>query len=87
MGTEDLNLLKKRLLYQSQHRGMREMDLLLGQFAVKHLPFMDEPELKQFEILLTYTDEKLYGWFFKNDPLPKDDLSSFIQLIISKAEL
>ena len=61
---EDLELLRKRLLYQSQHRGMREMDLLVGHFAERHISSMNEEELKQFESLLALSDDDLYGSSF-----------------------
>lgn len=50
---DDLTRLRKRLLYQSQRQGTREMDLLVGQFAVQHLPSMTLSELKQFEALMS----------------------------------
>ena len=75
---EDVKLLRKRLLYQSQHRGMREMDLLLGQFAEKHIPFMDKRELKQFETLLACPDQTLHDWLFGKILPPKGFLSSLL---------
>jgi antitoxin CptB len=61
---EDSETLRKRLLYQSQHRGMREMDLLLGRFAQRSLPSMSWQDLKRFEALLALPDDELYGLFF-----------------------
>ncbi len=49
---EDLTHLRKRLLYQSQRQGTREMDLLMGQFAAQHLLSMTLSELKEFEALI-----------------------------------
>jgi antitoxin CptB len=68
----DTEILRKRLLYQSQHRGMREMDWLLGGFAQKHIRAMSAGELHQFEALLAFTDQDLYGWFFEKMPIPDD---------------
>ena len=59
---ESLEKLKKRLLYQSQHRGTREMDLLLGKFAEKTLPSMTQEEAKKFDTFLSLPDCELYEW-------------------------
>jgi antitoxin CptB len=66
---EELETLKKRLCYQSQHRGTREMDLLLGGFS-QNLDILSLEELKQFEILLSFPDHGLYSVFFEKGSLP-----------------
>jgi len=78
---KNLEVLRKRLLYQSQHRGMREMDLLLGGFAQKHITSMNSEELTQFETLLTFSDQDLYGLFFGKEPIPKGAPSFIIKTI------
>lgn len=67
---ETLETFRKRLLYQSQHRGMREMDLLLGEFGKKALS-MERADLEAFEFLLSFPDQTLYSLFFDNGPLPE----------------
>jgi antitoxin CptB len=78
---EDKGALKKRLYFESQHRGMRELDLLLGQFAQKFLPSMGGRELKEFEILLGFSDDDLYGWFFEKADVPKGAPHALIKMI------
>lgn len=78
---EKLEVLRKRLLYQSQHRGLREMDLLLGKFAQKYIGTMRHEELKQFETLLGFPDQDLYSWFFEKMPIPQDAPASIIKMI------
>jgi antitoxin CptB len=53
---------RKRLLFRSWHRGMREADLLLGPFAERHLPSMSPGELDLFEALLEERDDDLVAW-------------------------
>ncbi|MSP06384.1 MAG: succinate dehydrogenase assembly factor 2 [Candidatus Fonsibacter sp.] len=55
------NLIKK-LLYRSNHRGTKEMDLLIGGFANENLKKLTTNELKEFEILLNFTDKELSSW-------------------------
>ena len=73
--------IRKRLLYQSQHRGMREMDLVLGGFAKQNINAMTPQELEQFEALLDIPDQHLYGWFFERAPLPKDAPLTLVKAI------
>jgi len=78
---EDIEILRKRLLYQSHHRGMKEMDLLLGNFSQKFLGPMNEKELKQFEDLLAFPDQDLYGWFFERAVPPDGAPQKLIEML------
>jgi antitoxin CptB len=59
------NLIKK-LLYRSNHRGTKEMDLLIGGFAIENLKKLNTEELKEFELLLNFTDKELSSWLVDN---------------------
>ena len=59
------NLIKK-LLYRSNHRGTKEMDLLIGGFAIENLKKLNPEELKEFELLLIFTDKELSSWLVDN---------------------
>jgi antitoxin CptB len=53
---------EKRLLWRCRHRGIREMDILLGGFAEKRLPSMAERELDELELLVETPDHDLLAW-------------------------
>ncbi len=53
---------RKRLGFRAWHRGMKEVDLVLGPFADAHLEQMDETGLEAFEMLLNVPDHDLYDW-------------------------
>ena len=59
------NLIKK-LLYRSNHRGTKEMDLLIGGFANENFNKLNPDELKEFELLLNFTDKELSSWLVDN---------------------
>lgn len=61
----------KRLLYRSQHRGMKETDLLMGNFARLNLATMNEAELLEFEGLLDEGDNDLLNWILQHSEPPK----------------
>lgn len=52
----------KRLRFRAGHRGMKELDVILGRFAQVHLDGMDERQLDQFEGLLAVPDPDLHAW-------------------------
>ena len=62
-----MNNLIKKLLYRSNHRGTKEMDLLIGGFANENLKKLTPIELKEFEILLNFTDKELSSWLVDNN--------------------
>ena len=66
----ELDNRRKRLKFRSWHRGMREMDLLIGRFADRNLDVFSERQLDLFETLLHETDPDLYNWITEPQPKP-----------------
>ena len=60
--TSDIDIRRKKLLYQATYRGFKEADLLIGGFAKASLPEMTEADLDEFEALLKLNDRELYAW-------------------------
>ena len=61
------DILKKKIIYRSKHRGMKEMDLLLGNFVKKYVNLLNKDELYELESLLNIDDEVLYKWYLNNE--------------------
>jgi antitoxin CptB len=59
---DDLAVRRKRLRFRAWHRGMREVDLLLGRFADAHLGEMAADDLRAFEALLNVPDQDVLAW-------------------------
>lgn len=53
---------KRRLAYRAHHRGIKEMDLILGRFADSRLAGLDEARVAEFERLIEVADQQLYDW-------------------------
>ena len=62
----NIDILKKKIVYRSQHRGTKEMDLLLSNFVKKFINIFDENQLEDLETLLNIDDEVLYKWYLSN---------------------
>jgi antitoxin CptB len=72
---------RKRLLYLSQHRGMKEADILIGTFAARHLAGMDLAQLERYERLLDEEDADLMDWLMGKYPVPDDVKSDVFDLL------
>lgn len=59
---EGLDPRRRKLLFRSWHRGMRENDLILGGFADASIAALTDGELDQYEDLLNLTDTELLPW-------------------------
>ena len=57
---DELEIKRKRLKMRSMRRGIKEMDLILKNFADLNLNSMSELELEKFENLLLENDQDLY---------------------------
>ena len=75
-------ILKKKIIYRSTHRGSKEMDILLGNFTKKYLNNFNSTELKDLEQILLIEDEILYEWYFskkKNQNIPINKISKLLK--------
>ena len=63
----NIDNLKKKILYRSEHRETKEMDLLLSNFVKKYINSLNESELCELELLLNIDDEVLYKWYLNNE--------------------
>jgi antitoxin CptB len=70
--SEGLDIRRRRLLFRSWHRGIREMDLIMGRFADAHLASLGESELDAYERLIEVPDQILYAWISGEAPAPAD---------------
>ena len=59
---ENLEVRKRRIRFRAWHRGMREMDLILGRFADATLSNLDADGVDTFEALMEVPDPELYEW-------------------------
>jgi len=60
-------ILKKQIIYRAMHRGSKEMDLLLGNFAKKYIHEFSNADLKDLEKLLFLEDDVIQKWYFEKD--------------------
>lgn len=78
---EPLDIRRKRLRFRSWHRGTREHDLILGNFADRYLATFSAEQLDRYEGLLEMSDPDLYNWMMEREPVPAEHDHDVMQLL------
>ena len=77
-----IELLRKKILYRSEYRGIKEMELLLNSFVKKHINDFSIAELKQLDDLLIFDDDYLFKWYLNNKveiKIPNNKVSKLLK--------
>jgi antitoxin CptB len=68
----DLDPRRRKILFRAWHRGMREMDLIMGRFADAEIGGLSEAELDEFERLIEALDRDLLSWVTGEAEVPEN---------------
>ena len=68
--SDGLDARRRRLLFRSWHRGIREMDLIMGRFADTWIERLSKGELDDYERLIEVPDPELYAWVAGHEAVP-----------------
>jgi len=78
--SETTDIRKKRLRMRAWHRGIKEMDLILGGWADRFLADAGPEDLDAFEAVLAEADHDLYQWV-SGQAAPPEGLAPMIARI------
>lgn len=81
--SEGLEPRRARLLFRSWHRGMREMDLILGRFADREIGGLTGDEIEQYERLLEIPDTDFLPMITGESPVPAEIDCPVLQKILA----
>lgn len=70
LSSAELDYRRRKLLFRSWHRGMREVDLVLGSFADAEIATLGEADLAVYEALMAEPDGDLLKWVTGEQPVP-----------------
>lgn len=70
--TSRLDARRRRLVFRAWHRGIREMDLVLGQYVDAHIENMDDKTLNELEEIMSYEDRDMLTWVTGEIPIPQN---------------
>ena len=60
---QELEKLKKKILYRASYRGTKEMDILLSSFVKQYINKFNNDQLKALETFLEYEDEIILNYY------------------------
>ncbi len=61
---------RRKILFRAWHRGMREVDLLMGPYADARLAELSEAELDDLENLMEEVDRDIFKWLIGEGQVP-----------------
>ena len=70
--SEPRDVMVKRLKMRSMRRGIKEMDLILSDYAARHLGTLSDDELALYDRILHENDHDIYSWILGTAPVPED---------------
>lgn len=85
LSSANLSPQKKKILIRAWHRGTREMDLLIGHFADRHLPDFTDAECDAFEAMIAALDGDMLDWVTGAAPLPESENTPMMQRFLAES--
>jgi antitoxin CptB len=73
---------RRKLLFRSEHRGTKEMDVILGTFAREFLPAANDADVAHYADVLAENDPDLYNWISTREPLPDDKTNPILKSLV-----
>ena len=77
-----INSLKKKIIYRSEYRGIKEMDLLLSNFVKKYIDTFNYDELLKLYQILEFDDDVIFKWYSNlsaKNSIPKNKVSNLLK--------
>ena len=74
---------RRRLLWRATHRGIKEMDLIVGGYAEAHLAMMDASALAMFSDILEIPDQLLLSWVTNQEMVPESQKSKMLDDVLA----
>ena len=82
ISSEGMDTRRRRLKFRCWHRGMREMDFVLGRFADAELSRLSDADLDEVERWLDIPDQQMFAWVSGAEAAPAEiDTALFRRLI------
>lgn len=84
----DLDIRRRKALFRSWHRGMREVDLILGSFADGEIAALSDDELAIYEALMAEPDADILKWVTGEAAVPAShDTPVFAKILSYRARV
>ena len=81
LSSADLDPRRRKILFRAWHRGLREMDLIMGGYADAYLATLADSDLDAFEVLIEQADRDLLHWILDETDIPLDFDTALLRAI------
>lgn len=78
---------RRKLHFRSEHRGIKEMDIIFGRFARAVLPDLPDAELDDYERIVELPDDDLLAWAMGARPVPEAVRSPLLDRFLDLAHM
>lgn len=75
---QDIEVRRKKLLWRATHRGIKEMDMLLGGYARARIGGMIAYDLDCLEAIIGIPDQTLLAWATHQEAVPESQMSPML---------
>lgn len=80
---QKLDAERRKLYFRSNHRGIKEMDIIFTKFAETVLADLPDADLADYQRILELPDDKLFSWATGRDPVPDELRSPLLDKLLS----
>ena len=80
--SEDIELLKKKIIYKSSYRGIKELDIILRSFVKKYINNLPIKDLKDLFDFLNNNDEDIFKFkqgLKENNKIKNNNISNLFK--------
>lgn len=77
----------RRLRFRAWHRGMQEVDLVLGRFIDAEGDALSDSEIEDFEALLSVPDREVLAWTTGEAAVPDEADTPLLRRILARHSL
>lgn len=74
---------RRKLAYRAAHRGMKEMDVILGGYVARNISTMPLEDLDELERIISLPDTDLLNWATGRMKVPQEHDSPLLQAILA----
>jgi antitoxin CptB len=83
LADEPTDTRRRRLLWRATHRGIKEMDLLLGGFAKARIAAMSEADLCALDAVIDIPDQEMLSWATSQAEIPPEQDTPLLREILA----
>jgi len=79
---QQLDAVRRKLYFRSNHRGIKEMDIIFTKFAETVLPDLPGSDVEEYQRILELPDDKLFAWATGRETVPEEERSPLLDRLL-----